>query len=136
MRFVTEKVDVMPPVLESGIVYFSEEFEIAIHLCACECGAKITTPIGFTEWSITETPTGPTLYPSIGNWQLPCKSHYFIRQGEVVWAASWSHDQILAGREEEIRRRATYYESRQPQRSWISRLWNTIVHKVRGWLRR
>ncbi len=134
MRFLVEKVDLMPSVLRSGILYYSDEFEVAIHLCTCGCGTKITTPIGPTEWSITETPTGPTLYPSIGNWQLACKSHYFIRGGGVVWAPSWSNDEILSGRAEEARRRATHYEEIQPIQSWIKRLWNRIVNKVSEWL--
>lgn len=136
MRFATKNVDLMPDVFEPGIVYFSAEFEIAIHLCACGCGAKISTPIGAAEWSIHETTTGPTLYPSIGNWQLPCRSHYFIRSGEVVWAPRWSHGEVVAGREEEARRRSTHYESRISRRNWFKRLWFAIVQKVRGWLHR
>ena len=28
-----------------------------------------------------------SLRPSIGNWQLPCRSHYFIVRNRVVWAS-------------------------------------------------
>jgi hypothetical protein len=134
MRFGLEFVDLMPSVLEPGIVYFSDEFEIAIHLCACGCGAKISTPIGPTEWSIQDSATGPTLYPSIGNWQLPCKSHYFIRRGEVVWAPAWTHDNILAGREEEARRRSEYYGGLYPEQRGFRRLWYFIKQKILNWL--
>ena len=26
------------------------------------------------------------LYPSIGNWQFPCRSHYWIRRNRIIWA--------------------------------------------------
>jgi hypothetical protein len=28
-----------------------------------------------------------SLYPSIGNWNFACQSHYWIRRNEVRWAA-------------------------------------------------
>lgn len=126
-----EKVDLMPPVLEPGIVYFSDEFEIAIHLCACGCGEKIKTPIGPVEWNISDTSDGPTLYPSIGNWQQPCQSHYFIRNGRVIWMPKWTSEEVQQGRAHEANRRSSYYESldRVPQRRF-RRVWNFIVRKL------
>ncbi|MCK5285343.1 MAG: hypothetical protein KAH64_03020 [Nitrosomonadaceae bacterium] len=52
---------------------------------------------------------GPTLYPSIGNWQQACQSHYWIHQGEIRWAEKWSPEKITAGRRREERRRSAYY---------------------------
>ncbi|WP_405078423.1 DUF6527 family protein [Pectobacterium carotovorum] len=81
-------VDTMPKDLELGILYYSKKYGTAAHLCACGCGSKIRTPIDKNEWSLTETNQGPTLSPSIGNWQKECRSHYFIRRGKIVWCGS------------------------------------------------
>jgi len=86
----------MPKELEPGVLYVSEEFGAAAHLCACGCGSKIRTPLGPTDWAFEEAESGPTLYPSIGNWQHACQSHYWIRQGRVVWAPKWAPEQIAA----------------------------------------
>lgn len=107
----------MPAQLESGILYYSEEFNTAAHLCACGCGAKIRTPIDDTEWSISETKDGPTLRPSVGNWQQKCQSHYFITRGTVSWEAKWSEEEILRGRNKEAKRRNTYYSALEERES-------------------
>ena len=85
-RLEIQRVHFMPEKLELGILYVSEEFGTAIHLCACgECGLQTVTPLGPNEWSFEDTADGPTLRPSIGNFQFPCKSHYCVTQGKIVW---------------------------------------------------
>lgn len=113
MRFKLQKVHYMPKQLEPGILYVSHEFGTAAHLCACGCGAKIRTPLGPTEWAVTETAAGPSLWPSVGNWQQACKSHYVIKRGEIEWARQWSEAQIKNGRAREERRREAYYKEIQ-----------------------
>ena len=39
MKFVLQRVHHMPKELQPGILYVSEEFLTAAHLCACGCGA-------------------------------------------------------------------------------------------------
>ena len=75
MKIRLQRVDYMPKELEPGVLYVSEEFDAAAHLCPCGCGSKIRTPLGPTDWALEENDNGPTLHPSIGNWQLPCQSH-------------------------------------------------------------
>jgi len=111
MRIRTERVHFMPRELTSGVLYVSEEFGIAVHLCACGCGSKIRTPLGPTEWKFEEAEHGPTLYPSVGNWQQNCKSHYWIRDGQVLWGEAWTQEQIKAGRTAEAMRRKAYYDA-------------------------
>ncbi|MFD1122485.1 DUF6527 family protein [Methylophilus flavus] len=101
----------MPQQLVPGVLYVSYEYHTAAHLCACGCGVKVRTPLGVSEWSIDEDYEGPSLWPSIGNWQQKCKSHYVIRRGEVVWADQWSERKIEAGRKKEILNREKYYKS-------------------------
>jgi hypothetical protein len=112
-RLTLRRVHYMPKELESGILYVSEEFDVAVHLCACGCGNKVVTPLGPAEWSFAEAVGGPSLTPSIGNWQLPCKSHYWIDEGKVEWSTAWSARQIERGRHAEEERRLVFYESRE-----------------------
>ncbi|RYE59877.1 MAG: hypothetical protein EOO82_03930, partial [Oxalobacteraceae bacterium] len=98
MRIKLERVRAMPPRLQPNVLYVSEEFETAAHLCACGCGSKIRTPLGPTEWRLTDHPEGPSLTPSVGNWQLPCKAHYWIDRGRIEWSTQWTPEQITAGR--------------------------------------
>lgn len=112
MKIKLQKVHYMPQQLEPGILYVSYEFGTAAHLCVCGCGAKIRTPLDpTTEWSIEETSEGPSLWPSVGNWQQACKSHYVISRGEVLWADRWSDKRIAAGWKQEQMRREEYYKA-------------------------
>lgn len=119
MKIELQRVHYMPKELKSGVLYVSEEFETAAHLCACGCGSKIRTPLGSTEWSLEETDRGPTLYPSVGNWQQACQSHYWISCGEIRWANKWSPEQVAAGRRGEEGRRRAYYTSLDSQSGGI-----------------
>ncbi len=125
MRIELERVQTMPALLEPGVLYVSEEFETAAHLCACGCGSKVRTPLGPTEWQFTDHPQGPSLRPSIGNWQRPCKSHYWIDRGKVEWSTEWTPEQIAAGRAAEERRREHYYAELYPDRWWV-RVWRWL----------
>lgn len=116
------RVQYIPKELEPGVLYVADEFDVAVHLCACGCGTKVTTPLGPTEWRVTDTSGRPTVRPSIGNWQLPCRSHYVITGGKTQWAGQWSEEHIKAGRDAEQRRREAYYAARAHDRKWWVRL--------------
>jgi hypothetical protein len=125
MRFVIRRVRYMPKTLEPRVLYVSEEYLTAAHLCACGCGTKIRTPLGPTEWSVEETADGPTLWPSVGNWQQECRSHYWFERGEVIWGEAWSSQQAAVGRKQEDARRRAYYDARYPE-GWLKRLWRWL----------
>lgn len=126
-RLELHRVNEMPAILELGRLYVSEAFGTAAHLCACGCGSKVRTPLGPTEWAVRETEEGVSLWPSVGNWQKPCRSHYVIEKGEIVWCPPWSDTVVRAGREAETRRRVRYYRNLDRSRwpwfiRWLSRL--------------
>lgn len=123
---------VMPRVLEPGVLYVAEQYGAAAHLCACGCASKVRTPLGPLEWSLEETLNGPTLQPSIGNWQRPCRSHYWIVDGEVRWAGSWTTTQVQAGRRLEEERRHRYYAEPTTERG-AARMWRRLVDWLRFW---
>lgn len=132
MKFVLQRVQYMPKELETGVLYVSDEFQIAIHLCACGCGEKIKTPLGPTEWSVRETEGKPSLRPSVGNWQEGCKSHYWIDSGKVVWSRQWTPEQIEAGRRHEHERRLAYYEALDKAHStWLRRFLHWLTAPFR-----
>lgn len=110
MRVELKHVVHMPNDLQPGTLYVSLEFQTAQHLCACGCGSKVRTPLGPAEWQLEETVRGPTLRPSIGNWQRPCRSHYWIWQGNVEWSGNWSDLQVAAGRARDHRRLVQHLE--------------------------
>lgn len=104
------KVNYLPKELEEGLLYVSKEFGVAGHLCPCGCKTKIITPLGATEWSFKEINNKASLYPSIGNWQLPCHSHYWITNGAIEWSYQWSEKQIIEGCQTEEEKRKSYYD--------------------------
>ena len=126
-HFALQSVQYMPKLLDPGILYVSEDFHTAAHLCACGCGQKVRTPLGPTEWGVRVASHGPTLRPSVGNWQLPCKSHYLITNGSVQWSNQWTDKQIQSGRQKENARRSAYYAARKRKASW----WRLLLDFVR-----
>lgn len=93
-----EFVDAIPDDVREGVLYISVRYRTATHLCACRCGNKVVTPIKPPKWHLTFDGDTVSLSPSIGNWQLPCRSHYWIRNGNVKWAKGWTDEEIEAGR--------------------------------------
>lgn len=128
MKIDLQRVYYMPNELRPDILYVSEEFGIAIHLCACGCGSRIRTPLGPTDWTLTLTKDGPTLYPSIGKWQHSCRSHYWIHRGKIIWARKWSANEIAEGHEAQKERDRTYYS--------LDRKQSGIWHHLQRWLKR
>lgn len=119
------RVHYMPKKLTSGVLYVSEEFGAAAHLCACGCGAKVRTPLGPTAWSLEVTSSGPSLRPSVGNWQLACQSHYWIERGQILWAEKWSSEQVVEGRRSEETYRNAYYSSQG--HGFLQRIWRWLI---------
>lgn len=93
-----EFVEHIPNSLKDKTVYISIPFATAIHKCCCGCGHEVVTPISPTDWKLIFDGQSVSLYPSIGNWGLPCQSHYWIEHNMVKWAPQWSQERINAGR--------------------------------------
>lgn len=72
-------LEFIPSKLEQGKVYISEENKISIHKCLCGCGEKVVMRLNNEGWKLEKHQSGKvTFYPSIGNYNFPCKSHYII----------------------------------------------------------
>lgn len=91
-------VETFPAPLEPGVLYVSIEFTTCAHQCACGCGEEIVTPLSPAQWSLTYNGRDVSLHPSVGNWALPCKSHYIVDRGRIRWSYQFTEAQIAANR--------------------------------------
>ena len=102
MKTIQHKfVEYIPELLEEGIIYVSIKYRTAVHKCICGCGNKVVTPISQTGWQLTFDGKTITLYPSIGNWNFECKSHYFITKNKIRYARKWTEWEIDFNREKD-----------------------------------
>ena len=88
----------LPEPLEPGVLYISLEYATASHSCCCGCGEEVVTPLSPGGWRMTFDGEAVSLWPSIGNWTLRCRSHYIIDRGNVLEAGPWSDGQVAAKR--------------------------------------
>lgn len=124
-----EYVEYIPREMVDGVLYVSRKFNTASHRCCCGCGTKIVTPLRETEYSLVEVHGRVSLYPSIGNWNHACQSHYWIRDNQVVWADRMSQEEIQLGRDlDDAMKRAHFTDSCQP---WWKRLGDWIMKMLR-----
>lgn len=97
-RLTPRFVERMPTDLEDDILYIGIETGTILHKCACGCGHEVNTPLGRTDWSFTYDGETVSLWPSVGNWSFPCRSHYVVKNNRIEWAGAWSDEQVEAGR--------------------------------------
>ena len=109
MRLHHEFVDYIPEELDDGILYVSIRYGTVVHKCACGCGQEVVTPLGPAEWKLTYDGRTVSLAPSIGNWNFPCRSHYWIEGGNVRWARGFSGAEVALVRQKARTLRDNYY---------------------------
>lgn len=93
-------VEFIPQNVEDGILYISIEYCTAIHKCVCGCGNEVVTPISPSDWKLTFNGKSVSLYPSIGNWNFDCQSHYWIKNNQIDYAEKWNQNKVSIMREE------------------------------------
>ncbi len=103
-------VEFIPDELEEGVVYVSLTYCTAIHKCVCGCGHEVVTPLSPTDWKLTFDGKTISLNPSIGNWNFPCRSHYWITKNEVEHSYAWSDKEISNGRKKDKKRKRKYFK--------------------------
>jgi hypothetical protein len=134
-----EFVEFVPSELNEGTLYISIPYEIAVHLCACGCGIKVVTPISPPEWQLIWNGDTVSLTPSIGNWQFPCRSHYWIRRDEIRWAGPMTEEEIAEGRRRDAEGLEDYFagETAEPDFPPIpsARPWQTILVRLQKLIR-
>lgn len=117
-------VESFPRSLEEGVLYISLKFRSACHRCCCGCGTKIITPLRPTEYRLAERGGLASLYPSIGNWDHPCQSHYVIRDNRVLWVEGMSKAEIARGRAVDEALKSEYFAKTRV--CWWRKVWKWI----------
>ena len=139
-RFCTH----IPESLEPGVLYVSMEYATAAHSCCCGCGEEVVTPFTPTDWKMMFDGQAISLWPSVGNWTLPCRSHYVVRDGRVIKARPWTDKRIAAERRRDGAAKARYYETAAKiddgasevaheglaRTSWWQRLGHWVLNRV------
>jgi hypothetical protein len=133
-----EFVEFIPERLEPGKLYISRRYSTATHLCCCGCGLEVVTPLNPAKWHLTERKGKVSLYPSIGNWSFPCRSHYWITEGRVQWAGAMSPQTIAAVKKRDREDAEFYARTRtgfSAVRQFIHDLIARTIRRLRQWLR-
>lgn len=106
-------VEFIPDLIEEGVLYISIEYCTVVHKCVCGCGNEVVTPLSPTDWELTFNGKTVSLDPSIGNWNFPCKSHYFITRNKIRYAKRWSDWAIEDGRQKDTENKKRYFKKRK-----------------------
>ena len=104
-------VEFIPDALDDGILYVSFAYGTAAHRCCCGCGREVVTPLTPTDWKLIFDGETVSLYPSIGNWNFPCRSHYWITHNRVEWAEDWSDWRIAEADTKDRKLKEKFYGS-------------------------
>jgi hypothetical protein len=125
-------VHTMPAQLDEGKLYISMEYCSINHLCACGCGSEVVTPLHPARWAIFYNGDTVSLWPSVGSFDLPCRSHYVIERNRVVWQPSWSEGAAREGVERDRREVERFHagpaDSREDRGGWMER-WSRRVFR-------
>ncbi len=127
-------VEFIPDELEDGVLYVSMPYGIVAHKCCCGCGNKVVTPLTPTDWQLTYDGASISLNPSVGNWSLPCRSHYWIDRGHVHWAALWSEATVAEARQRDRLAKHRYFGDKTMPSAAVESPTSAAGRK--GWLHR
>lgn len=118
MKKLTHKfVDCIPEVLEEAVLYVSVKYGTAVHRCCCGCRREVVTPLTPTDWKLIFDGETVSLHPSIGNWNFPCRSHYWIRNSQVEWAENWPEWKVEAVAAKDQREKDSFYSAQADEDS-------------------
>ena len=102
-------VQYIPEQLEPGVLYISMEYATAAHNCCCGCGLQVITPFTPTDWKLTFDGETVSLWPSIGNWNFSCRSHYVIERSRVIEVKPWTDKKIAFERRRDKASKESFY---------------------------
>lgn len=107
-RFVDDIVER----LDGGVLYVSMPYATVMHLCCCGRGRKVVTPLAPAQWRLTFDGENISLHPSVGSWNLHCRSHYVISGGQAIEARQWSDENVTRGQARDKRARTAHYAAK------------------------
>lgn len=139
MRTLQHKfVEFIPEVIEENVLYISVHYCTAIHKCVCGCGNEVVTPLSPTDWELTFNGKAVSLYPSIGNWNFDCQSHYFIKNSSIEYTRRSDDREILDGRKDSLESKFSYYnekpiepeKKKDREKKWWTRILKKLTNKA------
>ena len=107
-------VEEIPEKIAPGTLYVSIAYATVVHSCCCGCGEEVVTPLTPTDWRMTFDGENVSLWPSVGSWTLPCRSHYIVDRGKIRWAKPWTEKQIAAERTRDQAAKTAYFNHSTP----------------------
>lgn len=128
-------VDIIPENLEEGVLYVSIPYETVIHKCCCGCGNEVVTPLSPADWSITFDGETISIDPSIGNWSLKCKSHYWIINNKVVWSSQWSSHEIEQVKKNDFKAKKEHFDKNVGKQNEYNREKRTLWQLLSSWFK-
>lgn len=131
-----EFVEFIPGELAPDTLYVSRKYNTAVHLCCCGCGLEVVTPLNPAKWSLSDHGETVSLFPSIGNWSFPCRSHYWIERGRVRWSYQMNERQVATIRRQDQMAAEQYANSGSgldqakslSRPSWMRRFWSRLLN--------
>lgn len=126
-----EYVTHLPEDLAEGVLYVCDEFKLAAHRCCCGCGEEVVTPLNEAQWSVIRRGSEVSLWPSVGNWNYACRSHYWIRTNRVFEAPPMTAAEIQRARRRDRRDKDLYIRQlndESQQQGGSKGGWMGVVH--------
>ena len=119
--------------LVPGTIYISMKHKTVVYRCPCGCGKLsefILDPIRFR---IEYDGRSVTFRPSIGNSNLECRSHYWIRENQIHWCAPMEDWETEQAQRRELASALKAREKDENQRKGsIGYLWARFLKWWRG----
>ena len=115
----TEGKDLIP-----GIVYISMKHNMVVHRCPCECGGLSEFMLDPIRFRMEYDGRSVTFEPSIGNSNLQCRSHYWIRDNQIQWCSPMEDWETKQAQRRELSRALEVREAEEWNRKkGIGKLW-------------
>ena len=127
MTYIYKTVDHLPKGLDSGVVYHSEEFEVAALLCACGCGHRVSLLVPDSH-QVRSDAGMATISPSISVCDAPCRSHYLIKAGKVEMLPAFTPAMAASTMRHQIARHAAAETKRA---TWRDRVKSIFIRPLR-----
>lgn len=115
-----------PKQLTPGLLYVSLKYSTAAHVCPCGCGQRVVTKLSPARWRVIFDGE-VSLRPSVASTGMPCRSHYFITRGTVVWPEKLDEEQAARDRRRAERAVRTRHDIAA---------WRGLTTRLRRWIRR
>lgn len=133
-QFKYQPVERLPKQLDHGVLYHSDEFEVAALSCACGCGHRVMLLVPDSH-QVSSRDGMATVRPSISVCDAACRSHYIITAGAVEWLPDFSPAQASSVMRNQIARHVVRDAKRVTWGARIRAVIARVIERLRSVLR-